>query len=259
MTEAEWEDVTVDVAEASEGQDRATGYFPGDAGALPLDTRRVLVQLLTGPFIDGRRHRRVWPVLLRDEAIIRSRLAELFLELVIDPDQEVAFTRQLELDEQDVPRLLRRVRLTFIESVLLLYLRQELLQATGSGERAVISTADIEEHLLAYERVSNLDRANFQRRSQRAIDKMTEHNLLQKIGGSDERYEISPTLKLLFTAEDVQRLTQLYEAMAAGRDVRAGSHGEVAAADYDALDKDGPGDDVSGGADAYPGEENERW
>jgi hypothetical protein len=29
--------------------------FLGDTGKLPLDTRRVLVQLLTGPLIDGRR------------------------------------------------------------------------------------------------------------------------------------------------------------------------------------------------------------
>lgn len=188
------------------------------AEALLVETRRVLVQLLTGPFVDGRRHTQVWPLLLRDEAILRSRLEELFLELVIDLDQEVAFTRQLELDEQDVPRLLRRVRLTFIESVLLLYLRQELLQATGDGERAVVSVGDMNEHLLVYERATNLDRATFQRRSQRAIEKMKEHNLLQKIGGDDDRYEISPTLKLLFTAEDVQRLTRLYETMAAGEE-----------------------------------------
>jgi len=34
------------------------------------------------------------PVLVRDEALIRRRLSDLFLDLVIDRDLQVAFTRQ---------------------------------------------------------------------------------------------------------------------------------------------------------------------
>jgi len=42
-----------------------------------LDTRRVLVQLWRA-FARARRHSHLWPILLRDEALVRSRLAELF-------------------------------------------------------------------------------------------------------------------------------------------------------------------------------------
>jgi hypothetical protein len=70
-----------------------TALFVGDTGELPLDTRRALVQLLSGPSLDGRRHPKLWPVLMRDESVIRRRLADLFLELVIDRDVQVAFTR----------------------------------------------------------------------------------------------------------------------------------------------------------------------
>jgi len=52
--------------------------FEGDSGELPLETRRVLVQLLAGPSLDGQRHPKLWPVLVRDEALIRRRLSELF-------------------------------------------------------------------------------------------------------------------------------------------------------------------------------------
>ena len=96
--------------------------FVNDTGELPLDTRRVLVQLLSGPSLEGRRHPRLWPVLLRDEQVIRRRLAELFLELVLDRDSQVAFTSQVAADELDIPILLRRAQLTFIDSVLLLFL-----------------------------------------------------------------------------------------------------------------------------------------
>src|ERR1700736_1139377 len=104
----------------------AAALFEGDSGELPLETRRVLVQLLAGPSIDGRRHAKLWPVLVRDEALVRRRLSELFLELVMDVDQQVAFTRQADAGDLETPVLLRRAQLTFLDSILLLHLRQPL-------------------------------------------------------------------------------------------------------------------------------------
>ncbi len=85
----------------------ANTLFMGDSGELALDTRRALVQLLAGPSLDGRRHPKLWPILVRDEAVIRRRLAELFLELVIE-DVQVDFTRQADTGGLEVPLLLRR-------------------------------------------------------------------------------------------------------------------------------------------------------
>jgi hypothetical protein len=190
--------------------------FLGDTGELALDTRRALVQLLAGPSLDGRRHPKLWPVLLRDETVIRRRLSELFLELVIDRDLQVAFTRQADAGELEVPLLLRRAQLTFIDSVLLLHLRQRLTQADSQGERAVISTEEIMEHMNLYERSTSTDRAGFAKRVHASIEKIKKHSILQKIRASDDRFEISPTLKLLFSAAEIQALTDLYRRMAAG-------------------------------------------
>ena len=176
--------------------------FMGDSGELPLDTRRVLVQLLAGPSLDGRRHPKLWPILARDEAVIRRRLAELFLELVIDRDVQVAFTRQADTGDLD--------------SILLLHLRQRLTQADSQGDRAVVSTAEITEFLSLYERAANTDRAGFVKRVHASIEKIKKHSILQKIRSSEDRFEISPTLKLLFSAEEIQALTHLYQRMAAG-------------------------------------------
>lgn len=192
------------------------GLFPGDASTLPLETRRVLIQLLVGPALEIRRHSKLWSILLRDETIVRSRLSELFLDLVVDRDLQVAFTRQLDAGELDAPVLLRRAQLTFIDSVLILYLRQKLTQADSQGIRAVIATEEIEEYLTLYERNTNTDRAGFTKRVRASIEKVKKHNLLQKIRTSDKRFEISPTLKLLFSAEEIQTLTQLYRNMALG-------------------------------------------
>lgn len=188
--------------------------FLGDSGVLSVETRRVLVQLLLGPSVDARRQSKLWPVLLRHETVIKSRLHELFLELVIDHEQRVAFTRQVTSDQLDVPILLRKASLTFLESALLLFLRQRLTQADAQGERAVVSQTDMQEHLSVFERDSNPDHAKFERQIANAVDKAKKLSLLQRIRGGDERYEVSPTLKLLFPAEEIQVLTRTFATLA---------------------------------------------
>jgi len=199
------------------GEDLPAGVlFVNDTGELPLDTRRVLVQLLSGPSLEGRRHPRLWPVLERDEQVIRRRLSELFLELVLDRELQVAFTSQVAAEELDIPILLRRAQLTFIDSVLLLFLRQRLTQADSHGERAVISRDEVVENLMLYERSASTDKAGFSKRVNASIEKLKKHNILQKLRASDDRFEIAPTLKLLFSAEEIISLTALYDRMAAG-------------------------------------------
>jgi hypothetical protein len=204
-----------ETSEASETSSPA-GLFAGDTGELPLDTRRVLAQLLAGPSLDGRRHSKLWPALARDEAVIRRRLSELFLDLVIDPDLQVAFTRQADVGDLETPILLRRAQLTFLDSVCLLYLRQLLTLADARGERAVVAGDAILEHLSIYERAVSTDRAGFIKRVRASIEKIKKHSILLKIRSSDDRFEISPTLKLLFSAEEILALTKLYQQMASG-------------------------------------------
>ena len=205
--------------EGGQPESTANSLFDGDTGELPLNTRRALVQLLSGPSLDGRRHSKLWSVLMRDESVIRRRLADLFLELVIDRDLQVAFTRQAASDDLEAPKLLRRAQLTFIDSILLLYLRRQLTQAESHGERAVVSKEEIVEHLSPYERSGSTDKAGFDKRIHASIEKIKKHNILQKIRASDDRFEVSPTLKLLFSAEEIQALTTLYQSMAAEEEI----------------------------------------
>jgi len=204
----------------------AGALYVGDVGDLPLDTRRVLVQLLAGPSLEARRHSHLWPILLRDEALIRSRLAELFLDLVLDRDTQVAFTRQADAGDLEVPVLLRRAPLTFIDSVLLLFLRQRLSQADVHAERAVIATDEIIEFLTTYERAANTDRAGFVKRVHASIEKIKKHSILQKIRAAEDRFEISPTLKLLFSVEEIQALTRVYKEIAQGTAAQPASDSE---------------------------------
>jgi len=199
-------------------EDSEHALYMGDSGELSLDARRIFVQLLAGPSLEGRRHSKLWPILIRDENLIRTRLSELFLELVIDRDLQVAFTRQANTGELDVPKLLRRAKLSFLDSILLLHLRQRLTQAEAHGDRAVISIDEIVEFLEVYEQTGNTDRAGFEKRIHASIEKIKKHSILRKIRSTDDRFEISPTLKLLFSAEEIQTLTKIYQQMALGDD-----------------------------------------
>lgn len=203
---------------AGEEQDPGQALYVGDTGSLPLDARRVLVQLLSGPSLDGRRHGRLWPALLRYQDDIRSRLAELFLELVMDTDVQVGFVRQADTGDLDTPILLRRKSLTYLESVLLLYLRRLLAEAEVRGERAVVSVAEMVEQMKLYEQNLNTDRAGFEKRIGAAIEKVKKNSLISAIRGSDERYEVSPTLKLLFSAEEIGALVRIYASARASAD-----------------------------------------
>jgi len=200
----------------SEAPQAVAPLYPGDTGELPIETRRVLVQLLAGPSIDGRRHGKLWPALIRDEGLVRARLSELFLDLVIDRDLQVAFTRQADTGEIDAPTLLRRTQLTFLDSALLLFLRQRLTGAEARGDRGVITAPEIVSHLTLYEHAVNTDKAGFSRRATAALRKMTQQKILIKLRGSEDRYEISSALKLLFSPETIGALSALYARIAAG-------------------------------------------
>lgn len=191
--------------------------FEDDMGKLPLETRRALVQLLSGPLIDGRRHPKAWDVVLRDELALRSFLHELFLELVLDRDQQVAFLRQVSSTEVDIPILLRRNALSFIETALLLFLRQRLTQADTQGERAVLDLQEMLEHLKAFERSDNVDQARFSKQCDAAVEKAKKLGLVRKLANTEERFEVSPALKLLFPAEEIEMLRRAYEGALEGQ------------------------------------------
>lgn len=213
MSESERPDSTSDEDAPEEVRE---GLYPGDTGELPEAARRVLVHLLIGPSLESARHSRLWPALLRHQDAIRSRLAELFLELVMDTELGVAFTRQADTGDLDTPILLRRSPLTFLDTALLLYLRGLLTQADVRGERAVVAESDMTEQLKLYEQSHNTDRAGFDKRIRAAIEKARKNSLVQPIQGSEGRYTVSHSLKLMFGAEEVGALMRLYESHRGG-------------------------------------------
>jgi hypothetical protein len=190
--------------------------YAGDTGTLAHDTRLALCKLLHGPFIDADSTH--WKAVLRDEEILRARLSDVFLELMLDRDRRVAFTRQAETGELDTPVLLRSLPLTFIESVLVLHLREKLIDAESRNERSVVDEEALIEYLSLFTESAG-DAVASRKRLGAAIEKMRKNNILINIRGPERRLEISQALRLLFTANDVEALGRVYRKIASGEPV----------------------------------------
>ncbi|EKT83979.1 hypothetical protein WSS_A04965 [Rhodococcus opacus M213] len=179
----------------------AGGHYPGDTGELDLETRRAFVQLLKGPLVTAAKHPEVWRAVIRDERLLRSRLADVFLDLVIDDENELAFTRPAETGNANTPTVLRTERLTFMDTVMLLALRQRLLRAQA-GERVMVDLDELREQLELYRTAGDTDPAGYAKRVNASWKKLDKYSLLTKTS-TDDRMEISPVLRQLFDAEQV--------------------------------------------------------
>lgn len=197
------------VNESEPVADESNELWRGDVGELPERTRRVLLRLVRGPYLSGGREAQLWVVLLSDEAIIRSRLADLFLELVVDRDNEFAFVRNA--PAEDAPRAVRSEALTFIDTAMLLVLRQTLLSEEGRG-RVIVGQADVFEQLAVF-RTADRDEKDFSSRLNSSWNKMQNKlRVLHAVG--DDRAEISPVLRLILDADQIRAITAEYQQIA---------------------------------------------
>lgn len=69
-----------------------TQLFDGDAGTLHEGARRALVRLIKEPYISAERNAADWQCVVECRPSIQSALNDLFLDLVIDERNELAYT-----------------------------------------------------------------------------------------------------------------------------------------------------------------------
>jgi len=208
----------------------AEPLWPGDTGTLREASRRALVALVKGPHVSAERHGDIWRALVADADAIRSRLADLFLDLVVDPTLGVAFIRGARA--ADAPQVVRTLPLTFIDTVLLLHLRGELVRAGGVG-RVIVGKDEVFEQLHVYRGAASTDEAGFTKRINAAWTKFEKHNLVVKTT-TEGRFEVSPVLRLVFGPDEIAALGAEYRRLL-GRD---GDEGGEAGIDGRSADED---------------------
>lgn len=190
---------------------RDRGLWDGDRGELSEASRRALLELVKGPYLSATKSAQLWSALLADESAITSRLHELFLELVVDRVAGFAFVRNADTGEMDAPATVRTHSLTYLDTVMLLVLRQMLL-AGDSGLRVIVGRDDVFDQLRVY-RTNDRDERDFDKRLNASWVKMRNtFRVIHSAGRMDEedRVEISPVLRLIVDADQVNAIAGVY-------------------------------------------------
>ncbi|MFP5315351.1 MAG: DUF4194 domain-containing protein [Actinomycetes bacterium] len=190
-----------------------TALWDGDTGTLRDASRRALVQLLRGPFLSAERHGHLWAALLNDESEIRSRLADAYLELVVDVESQLAFARNVRVPDTDAPKVMRSHPLTFMDTAMLLHLRQQLLHGDGR-ERVIVGKDEVADQLQVYREATDSDPAGFAKRINSSWQKMVTYGILAATS-TEDRFEVSPMLRLIFGADEIAAVQAEYRRLAA--------------------------------------------
>ncbi len=187
------------------------GLWAGDEGELPPEVRQVLVALLRNSHLSLKRQGKHWATLLTYESAIRSRLHDLFLEIIIDREHEIAFVRQV--DYEDAPQVVRTQSLTFMDTLALLLIRQTLLAEEGRG-RPFIGFDEMVDQLSVYR--DGRDETDFRSRVHSSWQKLVKWGLLSR--PENDRAEISPIVRFLVDSERVAAIQGAYDRLAAQAD-----------------------------------------
>jgi hypothetical protein len=196
---------------------------PGDdtdgaaAGSgLPDPARRAFVTLLTNRYVARSRQRHIWDALLTYEAEIRERLSDMFLDLVVDRETEVAFKRQR--DGEDFPRVLRRDKpLSRDASLVLIYIRRECAYTDLSDQSVVVTRDQIGEFLRPFQAAGDGDAARFERRVDAAINALAKPlGLLIPDPEVGYLFTVSPVVVPLVGTDELQRFEEAFRAAANG-------------------------------------------
>lgn len=195
------------------------GLWEGDRGGLSYDSRRALVALLKGPMIVAHNTPNTWSAIISDEQALRSRLNDVFLELVLDEDAGIAFTRPANNGEDlttpegrthTMPSVLRTKTLSHVDTLVALHLRQELSLATP-GERVVISREELRDHIRMYRPDGDHNETTMDKRFDAAFKRMVDYTLLAPTE-TDDRFEVSPALRSIFDTATVEGIKAEYDA-----------------------------------------------
>ena len=144
--------------------------------------------------------------------LIRSRLNDLFLDLHLDVDRNVAFKRQASPEGGGrFPTLLHDTAWTREETILLVFLRARSRADEAAGfPKTFVDRIDMLEHIASLRPPHATDQVGDARRSVKAVESLLRAGLL--IGASTaERFEVSRAVDVVLPLERLAALLDWLE------------------------------------------------
>lgn len=185
--------------------------YDGDTGTLTGPQRRALAELIRGPYVSSIKTPEVFQTVSGSREVLAQQLDNLFLTLIVDDDAGVAYTKAWEVDVPDKRAMLRKTSLTFMDTVIILHLRRELV-STSPTERTIVNEDEVFEATMPYQGKSTTDKSNPRKQFTASWNKMKRNSIV--IGTPTEgRYEVSPVLRIIFSGEEIAAITESFRTL----------------------------------------------
>ena len=154
----------------------------------------------------------LWETLLREEEEIANYFRQVGLELVVDAIEGFAFLRQLEpRAEERVPRLVRRQKLTYDATLLLVCLRDELNRFdthTADQSRLFRTRRELHELVGGFLRESNNQMRDI-KAMDAAIEQLRGLGFIKAAGTSaPDTFEVRRIIKARFGAGELEAVKE---------------------------------------------------
>ena len=199
------------------------------AALLPHEARRALVYLLRQGSALSQQKSEIFQLICRYQDTLRNHLENMYLRLVIDERYGVAFIANAhneEDDEDEIVRLINRRTLTLYDTLLMLVLRKYFQDRETQGEhKIVIDIETIEAGLSPFLPLTNSTRLD-SKPLRASLKRMTEKRILGTVRGSEDRFEISPLIRYVVSAEFLQLLLDEYRRLADGLSAAVPAQGD---------------------------------
>lgn len=163
-----------------------------------------------------------WLAIDRHVGPVRDHFATIGVDLVVDDIEGYAYLRSRpeQEGEQVLPRLVRRRKLTYNVSLLLVLLRKRLVEFETSGAegKLVLSTEQIVEMLRLFLSEST-NEARVVDTAESTIKKAADLGFLRKIPGQSDRWEVRRILKAYVDAQTLSDFAGKLQEYAGAVDV----------------------------------------
>lgn len=192
-----------------------------ELGRLPAEARKALVNLMRHGCVLASQKSLVFETLCRHQTPLRQHLADMYLRLILDERNGVAFIANSEANvEEDESgesaRLIIRRSLTLYDTLLLLVLRKYYQERETQGEQKIIVDIErIEAGLTPFLPLTNSSRSD-RRKLAPSLKRLLEKKLISVVRGNQDRFEISPLIRYVVSAEFLQRMLDEYLHLAKG-------------------------------------------
>ncbi len=198
---------------------------PREASDMPHEARRVLVHLMRQGTLLASQNQKLFEQLCRHESGIRRHLSEVWLQLVLDPHAGVAFVATLNSENaeatddidglEDATQLITKRTLSLFDTLLLLVLRKHYQERETAGEQKIIIDIErLEACLTPFLPLTDHGSKDRKKLLVR-VKEMVKRKLLASVRGAEDRYEITPVIRYVVSAQFLETMVVEYTRLAA--------------------------------------------